>query len=147
MAGDRVMRSVSWRKQKGIEPLYWTLIIVVMSLLFLTFSSPLLSRSVDEAARNNEGIIFQNIISGINIVQTSPDTTSYIIQIPGSRQKCQLEARNGLAKLTLIDGGRKSVLFSSYIASSVPVSTDTQPIDCLDGEIVITKINGAVRIA
>lgn len=124
----------------------WAFISLVLSLIFVSFAMNPLQNSIDEIARNNEKMMMQEIASGINLVEISPDGTTYNVQIPiKAKDSCTLDVKNGLVRVVMADGGKKTTIFSSYINSSTKVEPGS--LNCLASSVTITKNGGSVRIS
>lgn len=118
----------------------------------MTFALSPLQKSIEEAARNNEKIILQEIASGINYAQISPKGTEYKVPIfVKGKDRCSLDIRNGIVRLEFVESGKKSILFSSYIVTPVFVKFSPQntgqPYDCTTGSITIRKLDNVVDIS
>lgn len=102
---------------------------------------------MEEAARNHVRILVQEVVTAVNLAQTSLDTTSYMAFIPArTRDKCEIELKNGIIKATFIDGASKQIIFSHYLITKTPVVPEQEKVNCKKELISIEKKNGIVGV-
>ena len=67
--------------KKGLQPLQWTFVVLVVTLIIIVFAVNPLQGAIDEAVANNANLAAQEIRSAVNILQTMPDITTYRIDL------------------------------------------------------------------
>ncbi len=136
-------------RKKGQDSLQWTFISILVALLFVSFAVSPLQNSVEEAARNTEQIVVQELVSAINLAQASHSTTDYtsFVAVRG-KEKCTLEAHDGIVKATFEDNAKKRVVFGHYLVTESVVRVDTPDgqIDCRAGSIAVKKSGQLVTL-
>ena len=108
----------------------------------MSFALSPLQQSIAEAARNSEKIVAQEIVTAINLAQSSTEKTSYEAFIPArSRDKCELLVKNGIVKITFEEDGKRNIVFAHYVVTrdNVVMNTTKGYIECKKERIEIEK--------
>ncbi|MBI4170129.1 MAG: hypothetical protein HY514_00400 [Candidatus Aenigmarchaeota archaeon] len=108
-----------------------------------------LQKSVEEAARNNEKLIVQELVTAINLAQSSYGKTEYKSFVPArGRDKCTIELKDGIVKVIFIDSTTKNTVFAHYLLTKTPVEIADKKteVDCRTGFIKIEKRGGQVIV-
>jgi len=119
-----------------------------MALLFVSFALAPLQSSVEEAVSENRQVTLQTLASSINLAEISGDDTSHAVQFSAKGQnKCLIDIKNGIIRLTVNNGGPDEVTFGYYIQNNrFPVSSNT--IDCRNSvQVMVKKRNGMVSVS
>lgn len=116
--------------------------MLLLTMLLIAFVVSPMQQAVEEAARGNERLIVQELVTAINLAQSAPAETTYSAFIPArSRDECTIELKGGVLKATFADDGRKNVVFASYLVTDneVVIRPPDGPINCKKERITITK--------
>ncbi|MBS3051449.1 MAG: hypothetical protein J4400_04855 [Candidatus Aenigmarchaeota archaeon] len=129
-----------------MEPLEWVFVTTFLTLVFIVFAVNPLQVAIGEAIQNSAQLQSQRLASAINLVQSAPEGTTFIFDMP--KLKCRVMVTNGLIKLTITPVAGADI---SHTVSMIktPVIINAGPsgeFECRNNNIQIRKRNGVVEI-
>lgn len=126
------------------EYFHWTFIITALTLVFLVFAVNPLQVAINEAIQNHAQLQGQRLASAINLMESAPEGTTYLFDMP--KIKCKVAVADGIIRIILTPVAGVEVLYSvSMIKTSVAV--DNGEFECRgNNNILLTKTGNALKI-
>src|SRR3989338_3059152 len=131
-----------------MEPLEWIFVTTFLTLVFIVFAVNPLQVAIGEAVQNSAQLQSQRLASVINIVQSSPDGTTYRFGMPNAN--CKVHITNGLIHMVItpVAGGDISYTVSGIKTLTViDAGTNGEFICRSNSALEIRKRNGKVEIS
>ncbi|KHO47687.1 MAG: hypothetical protein QT00_C0002G0347 [archaeon GW2011_AR5] len=131
-----------------MEPLEWIFVTTFLTLVFIVFAVNPLQVAIGEAVQNSAQLQSQRLASVINIVQSSPDGTTYRFNMPNAN--CRVLITNGLIHMSItpVAGTNISYTMSGIKTPTIINAGTNGEFACRANRLLeIRKRGGAVEIS
>ncbi|MEM7819401.1 MAG: hypothetical protein QXD48_01065 [Candidatus Aenigmatarchaeota archaeon] len=133
---------------KGVEPLQWAFIVLVLLLVFILFAINPLQQAIDAAIANNAMINANFLASIINLMQASASNMEYMLDLPKTDCIIKINEKGVTYHSTKRDIIYTMDLIQNYKLSdfSKKILIPITEINCKDKIAIIRKIGNAIMV-
>lgn len=129
-----------------MEPLEWVFVSTFLVLVFIVFAVNPLQAAIGEAIQNNAQLQSQRLASAINLVQSAPEGTTYVFDMP--KTKCNITVTGGLVRLTIMPATGGDISYTTSMIKTPVVINAGSGFTCSSrNNLQLRKRSGAVEIS